>query len=70
MTSLIKVVRGNPDDIELAALIAVLLAGRSPGRSRTPGDALTADRSAKAGWCHGEPGYTSPRSWSSRRPLR
>ena len=66
VTGLIRIVRGNPDDTELAALIAVLLAARSPGRSRAPGDALPADRPARAGWCHSEAGYRSPRSWSSR----
>ena len=30
------------------------------------GDALPADRPARAGWCHSEAGYRSPRSWSSR----
>ncbi|MGB6576680.1 MAG: acyl-CoA carboxylase epsilon subunit [Streptosporangiaceae bacterium] len=66
MTGLIRIVRGNPDDTELAALIAALLAARSPSRSGAPGDALPADRPARASWCHSEAGYRSPRSWSSR----
>jgi hypothetical protein len=65
VTGLIRIVRGNPDDIELAALIAVLLAAPSPGRTG-PGEALPADRPASAGRRHGETGYRSPRSWSSR----
>jgi hypothetical protein len=38
VTGLIRIVRGNPDDTELAALIAVLLAARPPrpGTARHP----------------------------------
>jgi Acyl-CoA carboxylase epsilon subunit len=65
MTGLIEVVRGHPDDIELAALLAVLLA-RSAARSRTAGQARPAGQAVRAGWRNGEAGYRSPRSWTSR----
>lgn len=65
MTGSIRIVRGNPDEIELAALIAVLLEAPPPCRGRLPDEALSADRSRRASWHYAEPGYESPRSWTS-----
>ncbi|MFF7594598.1 acyl-CoA carboxylase epsilon subunit [Streptomyces mirabilis] len=56
---LVRVVKGEPDDAELAALTAVLLARAVADQSRTEGDARFPARWRPAG-------YRSPLSWSRR----
>ena len=65
MTGLIEVVRGRPDDIELAALLAVLLA-RPVRQSRPPDGTPPAGHAGRVGWHRDQAGYQSPRSWASR----
>lgn len=56
----IRVLRGDPDPAELAALVAVLgVLGRTPGQ---PGAAAH-----QPGWLDTRPVYRSPGSWAMRR---
>jgi len=61
-TPMIRVLRGNPDATELAALAAVLLAVsrslpvRRPAQRKTP----------RANWDRTGPRYRAPNSWQAR----
>ncbi|MEU6381137.1 acyl-CoA carboxylase epsilon subunit [Streptomyces sp. NPDC046909] len=56
--ALLRVERGNPDDIELAALTAVLLALRAPGQE--PVEELPA---SGIRWWRRSDAYTAPGGW-------
>ncbi|SNS24215.1 acyl-CoA carboxylase subunit epsilon [Streptosporangium subroseum] len=60
MTFSIEVVSGLPDEVELAALTAVLLTARR--RRPEP-----AEPPRRAEWTYGETPYVPPNSWMSSR---
>ncbi|GAA2382250.1 hypothetical protein GCM10010420_00100 [Streptomyces glaucosporus] len=63
--TLLTVVRGAPDDLELAAVTAVLLALLRNDPADDPGGGPGPEGPApRAGWRAGRPGYRSPRAWS------
>ncbi|MDQ0585887.1 acyl-CoA carboxylase epsilon subunit [Streptomyces rishiriensis] len=56
--ALIRVERGRPDEAELAAVVAVLLALQA-GAQRTAGE----PPAARMRWWRGPDAYTAPDSW-------
>ncbi|GAA4656387.1 hypothetical protein GCM10023347_02320 [Streptomyces chumphonensis] len=60
-TAPLRVLRGAPDDRELAAVTAVLLAVRS-GR----GDEAPKPGPHRTGWDRTRAGYVAPTSWTTR----
>jgi hypothetical protein len=61
----IRVVRGAPDDEELAALLAVLLSVTDTGTAAVPGDG----ERPKPGWTRNPP-YRSPGAWAPASVVR
>nr|WP_203633653.1 acyl-CoA carboxylase subunit epsilon [Streptomyces sp. SID10815] len=64
----IRVVRGEPDAVELAALTAVVLARAAAVEAEHAGTAPA--RRTPAGWCRPERvrGFPGPRTWRHRPP--
>ncbi len=59
----IRVLRGNPDATELAALAAALLAASRSLPVRRP----TQRKTPRANWDRTGPRYRAPNSWQARR---
>jgi hypothetical protein len=62
----VRVLRGNPDPAELAALVVALILASQAGRIAVPGTADDGGR-RPPGWLDGHRGYRAPRSWARHR---
>ena len=64
----IRVLRGNPDPAELAALVLVLMTlGNRSARMAAPSTTDDSGR-RRPGWLDVHRGYRAPGSWSRHRP--
>ena len=63
----IRVLRGNPDPAELAALVVALALASRRARIAVPGGADDGGR-RPPGWPDGHRGYRAPGSWARHRP--
>jgi Acyl-CoA carboxylase epsilon subunit len=61
----VRVLRGNPDPAELAALVVALALASQAGRIAVPGTADDGGR-RPPGWLDGHRGYRAPGSWARR----